>query len=377
MLRYWAVLSGLQTYESYLEILFFWLPFYAELKLAALIWLVTPGSSGPQWLFDRLLHPAMAVASFHLQRDIIPRIAAAALHTARKLQTKTLPRFANAVRRDELKMWDRSIRGQLASVQMELERRRMEGAPIAIARLPDAPAAALLADSTATKKQILKELLEPAVTATANGGICGAYKRGESTLPSRMVSRLGRAAGLAGGADKGAALAGAGSDGEASEGEAAERAAARAVRFAAEDADDQPLLAQTSEANPRTPPAQPKAVRTPAVGAVAAGMAALPPSPATSMMSGRTGMLNTPAGRSVDTSVLTSATGEREERAGETDVLEGGSIGLLKTLSPQEIVAEDRRISHVNTRRRSAKKNADGGASPTSEQDDTRGEVAI
>lgn len=190
MLRFWAVLSGLLTYDTYFEwILSFWVPFYYEMKLTALLWLAYPGSDAPRWLFNRLLHPAMAVAAFHVQRDVVPRIAAAALSVARALQVKTLQPLTEAVRRDELKMWDRSVRGQLAAVQMELERRRGQDEHVAGTRLRDPAAAQLLADEDASRAQLLRELLEPAVAASASGGLCGSYKRGQAAVVSKAALR--------------------------------------------------------------------------------------------------------------------------------------------------------------------------------------------
>ena len=64
-LRLWAVLGCfLFLYRAYLEwALSFWLPFYDELRLGALVWLLLPGSSAPRYFFERFLHPALTLAA--------------------------------------------------------------------------------------------------------------------------------------------------------------------------------------------------------------------------------------------------------------------------------------------------------------------------
>jgi hypothetical protein len=118
----------------------------------------------------------MAVAAFHLRRDVIPRISGAVLAAARWVHSRTLPPLSRAVTSGELKMWDRAVRGQMAAVQMELELRRIAGKHIADTRLPDPAAAALAANRSSTAADLLREFMEPTASASANAGISGAYK---------------------------------------------------------------------------------------------------------------------------------------------------------------------------------------------------------
>lgn len=146
LLQMWTVLSFLPVYESYAEwSISFWMPFYWELKSAALGLLFFPRVHGPALVFGRVVRPAVEEAESRWQRVAAPRLASFALQRLIWLQTRVTRSLLGSMSREELHMWHRALHSQAAFTALEVERRRPND-PLLSLREPDATAAALLQD---------------------------------------------------------------------------------------------------------------------------------------------------------------------------------------------------------------------------------------
>jgi receptor expression-enhancing protein 1/2/3/4 len=59
-MMYWIVFALFTFFETFADVLFFWLPFYDELKILMLLWLIVPvwkDSLGSGLLYKKLVHP--------------------------------------------------------------------------------------------------------------------------------------------------------------------------------------------------------------------------------------------------------------------------------------------------------------------------------
>ena len=125
MLRFWAVLSAFFLYSSYLEwAVSFWMPFYNELKLGGLIWLLTPGSSAPSYFFDKYLHPAVTVIQHVVSSRISPEVSSRCALAVSQLQPIVFAIVSTSLSKDELKRWSLSLSSQSRLVAVELDKRR-------------------------------------------------------------------------------------------------------------------------------------------------------------------------------------------------------------------------------------------------------------
>ena len=61
-LTYWVVYGTLALFESLIDGVFFWLPFYYVLKIVFLVWCFHPASKGALVVYQRLLQPLFAQA---------------------------------------------------------------------------------------------------------------------------------------------------------------------------------------------------------------------------------------------------------------------------------------------------------------------------
>ncbi|KAF7232445.1 hypothetical protein EG68_07881 [Paragonimus skrjabini miyazakii] len=57
---YWVVFSMFTTLELFTDIFFQWFPFYHELKILFVIWLVAPTTAGYSLIYRRLIHPELS-----------------------------------------------------------------------------------------------------------------------------------------------------------------------------------------------------------------------------------------------------------------------------------------------------------------------------
>lgn len=154
ILRYWVVIAGLGLYESYAEwAVSFWLPFYSELKLAGLLWLLTPHSKAPKYFFDRLLHPTVLMIRYYVEERILPTVSSHAIRLVARAQPAAFGGLSRNLMKDELRSWDTSLKALNLSISIELERRRRAGdgsdGDLLANRMPDEVAGALLDQANA------------------------------------------------------------------------------------------------------------------------------------------------------------------------------------------------------------------------------------
>jgi len=66
-LTYWVVYSTFSLFESSLELVFFWVPFYYLAKIAFLVWCFHPSSRGALLIYNRFLAPLFATLQHQTQ----------------------------------------------------------------------------------------------------------------------------------------------------------------------------------------------------------------------------------------------------------------------------------------------------------------------
>ncbi|NWS08092.1 REEP4 protein, partial [Motacilla alba] len=59
-MMYWIVFALFMAAETFTDLLISWLPFYYEVKMAFVIWLLSPYTRGASLLYRRFVHPALA-----------------------------------------------------------------------------------------------------------------------------------------------------------------------------------------------------------------------------------------------------------------------------------------------------------------------------
>ncbi|XP_064587319.1 receptor expression-enhancing protein 4 [Zonotrichia leucophrys gambelii] len=59
-MMYWIVFAFFMTAETFTDVLISWLPFYYEVKMAFIIWLLSPYTRGASLLYRRFVHPTLA-----------------------------------------------------------------------------------------------------------------------------------------------------------------------------------------------------------------------------------------------------------------------------------------------------------------------------
>uniref|UniRef100_A0A8C3NQK4 Receptor expression-enhancing protein n=1 Tax=Geospiza parvula TaxID=87175 RepID=A0A8C3NQK4_GEOPR len=59
-MMYWIVFALFMATETFTDLLISWLPFYYEVKMAFVIWLLSPYTQGASLLYRRFVHPTLA-----------------------------------------------------------------------------------------------------------------------------------------------------------------------------------------------------------------------------------------------------------------------------------------------------------------------------
>ncbi|XP_015706577.1 receptor expression-enhancing protein 1-like [Coturnix japonica] len=59
-MMYWIIFALFTTAETFTDIFLPWLPFYYELKMAFVLWLLCPYTRGAGLLYRRFVHPTLA-----------------------------------------------------------------------------------------------------------------------------------------------------------------------------------------------------------------------------------------------------------------------------------------------------------------------------
>ncbi|KAL3044952.1 hypothetical protein OYC64_013257 [Pagothenia borchgrevinki] len=57
---YWIVFALFTTAETATDLLLSWFPFYFELKIAFVIWLLSPYTKGSSVLYRKFVHPTLS-----------------------------------------------------------------------------------------------------------------------------------------------------------------------------------------------------------------------------------------------------------------------------------------------------------------------------
>lgn len=126
LLRFWAVLSFLSIYESYFEwAVSFVIPFYTEIKFGGLVWFLIPNSTAPIYFFNKLLHPSIKFFQTVLVRNILPVITNTIIRTVSIVQPHVIQGLTSYLNKEELLAWERSLRCEVSTIAMELEKRRL------------------------------------------------------------------------------------------------------------------------------------------------------------------------------------------------------------------------------------------------------------
>jgi len=56
---YWIVFALFTTTETFLDIFFSWFPFYYEIKILFILWVLSPATRGSSLLYKKVVHPLL------------------------------------------------------------------------------------------------------------------------------------------------------------------------------------------------------------------------------------------------------------------------------------------------------------------------------
>ncbi|NWX29576.1 REEP4 protein, partial [Notiomystis cincta] len=59
-MMYWIVFALFMAAETFTDLLLSWFPFYYEVKMAFVVWLLSPYTRGASLLYRRFVHPTLA-----------------------------------------------------------------------------------------------------------------------------------------------------------------------------------------------------------------------------------------------------------------------------------------------------------------------------
>ncbi|NWS63119.1 REEP4 protein, partial [Chunga burmeisteri] len=59
-MMYWIVFALFMATETFTDLLISWLPFYYEVKMAFVIWLISPYTQGARLLYRKFIHPTLS-----------------------------------------------------------------------------------------------------------------------------------------------------------------------------------------------------------------------------------------------------------------------------------------------------------------------------
>ncbi|NWI29538.1 REEP4 protein, partial [Sula dactylatra] len=83
-MMYWIVFSLFMATETFTDLLISWFPFYYEIKMAFVIWLLSPYTRGASLLYRKLVHPTLSRKEKEIDTYIIQ---------ARERSYETMVRF--------------------------------------------------------------------------------------------------------------------------------------------------------------------------------------------------------------------------------------------------------------------------------------------
>lgn len=70
-MMYWIVFALFTCAETFTDIFFSWLPFYYELKVLIVIWLLSPATKGSSVLYRKFVHPMLSSREQEIDEYII------------------------------------------------------------------------------------------------------------------------------------------------------------------------------------------------------------------------------------------------------------------------------------------------------------------
>ncbi|XP_072255939.1 receptor expression-enhancing protein 4 [Pyxicephalus adspersus] len=70
-MMYWIVFALFMTVETFTDIFVSWFPFYYEIKMAFVIWLLSPYTRGASLLYRKCIHPALSLREKEIDSYIV------------------------------------------------------------------------------------------------------------------------------------------------------------------------------------------------------------------------------------------------------------------------------------------------------------------
>ncbi|XP_072491025.1 receptor expression-enhancing protein 4 isoform X3 [Notamacropus eugenii] len=70
-MMYWIVFAFFMTVETFTDIFVSWFPFYYEIKMAFVVWLLSPYTKGASLLYRKFIHPALSYREKEIDSYIV------------------------------------------------------------------------------------------------------------------------------------------------------------------------------------------------------------------------------------------------------------------------------------------------------------------
>merc|ERR1712210_383177 len=125
-MMYWIVFAIFTSVETFADIFVaFWFPFYYEVKILLLIWLISPvsrGSLGSSILYRRFVHPSLIAREEEIDRMIL-RMQEQGYNTVTKLAVKGFNYASNMVMQTAIRapgLMNEFIEAQAGALRLQL-----------------------------------------------------------------------------------------------------------------------------------------------------------------------------------------------------------------------------------------------------------------
>ncbi|XP_016160954.1 PREDICTED: receptor expression-enhancing protein 4 isoform X2 [Ficedula albicollis] len=127
-MMYWIVFSLFMATETFTDLLISWFPFYYEVKMAFVIWLLSPYTRGASLLYRRFVHPTLARKEKDIDAFLV-RARERGYETVLRLGKRSLNLAASAAVQAATK-GQGALAGRLRSFSMQDLRSLSEQAPV-------------------------------------------------------------------------------------------------------------------------------------------------------------------------------------------------------------------------------------------------------
>ncbi|XP_068030708.1 receptor expression-enhancing protein 4 [Anomalospiza imberbis] len=127
-MMYWIVFALFMATETFTDLLISWLPFYYEVKMAFVIWLLSPYTRGASLLYRRFVHPTLARREKDIDAFLV-RARERSYETALRFGKRGLNLAATAAVQAATKSQG-ALAGRLRSFSMQDLRSLPEQAPV-------------------------------------------------------------------------------------------------------------------------------------------------------------------------------------------------------------------------------------------------------